>query len=357
MANKAYKYRIYPTDAQAILIRKTCGCCRLVYNKGLEMREEAHKSGTKVGYNETSTMLTKLKQKEEFAFLKEVDSIALVQSLRDLDIAYTNFFKRKARHPRFKAKRHSRQSFRTQNYNNNIRLMGGGIRLPKLGVVKASISRVAPENWTLKSATVSAEHDGDFYCSLLYEYEMSVQPAVIHEDKALGLDFKVSCLYADSEGGFGGMPKYFKASGELLAKRQRQLKHKDKKSKNYEKARRRVAKIHLHIANQRKDFLHKKSTEIANLWDLVCVEDISIKELVKNRRYKSYRKSVLDNGWSEFTAMLSYKLTDRGKQLIKVEKKYLSSQMCSCCGVINPELADDSIRKWVCPVCGTHHDR
>ena len=352
MSNKAYKFRIYPNTEQKVLIDKTFGCVRFVYNIMLQDKIEYYKKYGKMLNN------TPAQYKSTYVWLKEVDSLALANAQLNLQAAYRNFFRDvKIGFPKFKSKKRSKTSYTTNNQNNNIRIVNGCIKLPKVGFVRIKQHRDIPNGYMLKSVTVSKEPDGKYYASMLFKYENDVQPVDAAEDKVLGLDFKTSCLYVDNNGNFADMPKYYKESSKYLAKQQKKMSRKTKGSNNYRKEKSKVAKLHKHIANQRKDFLHKKSTEIANQYDLVCIENLLIKEMVHERAYRNYRKSVLDNGWYDFTQMLMYKLNDRGKILIKVDKDFPSSQICHVCGYVNPEIKDDSIRKWSCPRCKEKHDR
>ena len=357
MANKAYKYRIYPSAEQKVLFEKTFGCCRFVYNQILAYRKEKYesegKSMSKIDCNNYCTR----ELKNRYEWLREVDKFALTNAVYNADTAYQRFFKKQGKYPKFKSKHRSRKSYTTNITGNNICVYDDTIKLPKAGRVKAKIHRRVPEGWKLKSATVSQDPDGKYYCSVLYEYEQATVPVSVDQDHIIGLDYKASSLYVDSNGYSADMPKYYKASMEKLAKKQRRLRHMIVGSNNYHKAQQRIAKLHKHTANQRKDFLHKLSNEIANRYDMVCIEDISIQEQLQERKYHAFRRSTLDNGWYGFTVMLSYKLEDRGKRLIKIDKDFPSSQMCSQCGEINPAVSDDSIRNWTCTVCGTVHNR
>lgn len=348
MSNKAYKFRIYPNVEQRVLFAKTFGCVRFIYNTMLTDKREYYKQHKKMLKN------TPAQYKAEFPWLTEVDSLALANAQINLQTAYSRFFSKKAGYPTYKTKK-SRNSY-TTNY---VTVGDGYIRLPKVGKVKAKLHRKAPDNYILKSATVSQDRDGKYYCSVLYKYEADTPKETTTPTKrnSIGLDYKTACLYMDSNGKKADMPKYYKESIKKLTKQQRKLSRKKKYSQNYHKQRKKVAKNHKHIANQRNDFLHKKSTEIANLYDYVFIEDVAIKKVVAKRKYKAFRRSTLDNGWYNFTTMLSYKLADRGKTFLKLDESFPSSQLCSECGYINPILKDDSIRKWECPHCHTKHDR
>ena len=349
--NKAYKFEMYPNNIQEVLCYKTFGCCRKVWNLMLNEREETYKNEKKTVYP------TPAKYKKEFEYLKEVDSLALANVQLNLQKAYTDFFKVKGKgKPKFKSKKKSKMSYTTNNQKGSISLdiENGIIKLPKLGLVKINIHRIPDEKYTLKSATISATIDGKFYCSLLYEYELD-NNIVLDKTSAIGLDYKSDGLYVDSEGNTCGSPKYYRNSQEKLVKAQRVLSKKEYNSNNYNKQRKRVAKIHRHIANQREDFLHKKSTEIANQYDYVCVEDINLQNIA-NSGYKN-GKATYDNGFGRFRNMLAYKLESRRKVFIVIDKFYASTQTCSCCGYKNKQTKNLSVHKWMCPQCKSVHDR
>ena len=352
MANRAFEFRIYPNRAQKELLAKTFGCVRLVYNHYLDRKKQLwEESKQSMSYNACAKDLTSLKKEKEF--LKEVDSIALQQSLRHLDTAYSNFFKRKDNgYPRFKSKRRGKQSYTTMNVNHNIRIEKGRIRLPKLGEVKIRQHREIPEEWTLKSVTVKRVPSGKYYVSILFEYESQICEREINN--VLGLDFSMSELYVTSEGERCGYPKYFRQAEQRLARAQRRLTKMQKGSANYLKQKVKVAKIHEKIANQRKDFLHKRSHQIAETYDAVSIEDLNMQGMSKALHFG---KSVHDDGWGMFTRMLEYKLADRGGKLVKVDRWYPSSQMCSGCGHIVPEVKDLGVRVWFCDWCLEYHER
>ena len=352
MANRAFVFRIYPNRAQRELLSRTFGCVRLVYNHYLDRKKQLwEKSRQSMSYNACSRDLTSLKKEKEF--LKEVDSIALQQSLRHLDTAYSNFFKQNGSgYPRFKSRKRGKQSYTTVNVNNNIRLEGGRIRLPKLGAVKIRQHRQVPEGWVPRSVTVRRVPSGKYYVSILFEYENQIEEREI--DNVLGLDFSMPDLYVTSEGDRCGYPKYFRQEEKKLARAQRRLSKMQKGSANYEKQKVKVAKIHEKIANRRKDFLHKRSHAIAEEYDAVCIENLDMQGMSKALQFG---KSVHDDGWGMFTRMLEYKLADRGGKLVKIDKWYPSSQMCSGCGHIAAEVKDLGIRVWFCDWCLEYHDR
>ena len=358
MANIGVKIRVYPNKKQTILAFKTVGSARFVYNEGLDTKEAAYrKDKTSLSYTALANRLPGLKK--VYPWLKEVDSAALQQSLKHLDTAYNNFFnkKLKAKHPKHKSRNKSRWSYTTVPTNGNIAIdqENGLVKLPKLGLIKAVFSKEIPEDWIIKSATFSFERDMTAYVSICFEYDEEEISYSVDKENAIGLDYKSDGLFADSNGNVCGSPKYFRRAQKALTKAQRGLRHKKKGSKNYEKQKRKIAKVYRHIANQRKDFNHKKSAEIANLYDIVCIEDLDMKAMA-NKGFGN-GKATMDNAWGSFVTMLKYKLERQGKILIKVDKWYPSSQICSTCGTQNREVKDLKIRIWTCPACNTKHNR
>ena len=350
--NKAYKYRLYPTDEQATMFAKTFGCCRKVYNLMLEEKIDNYKRTGKFA------TVTPAKYKKEYPFLKEVDSLALANAQMNLQSAFRNCFdksrKRRNSFPKFKSSKHSRKAYTTNNQNGTVAIVDKGIKLPKIGKVKAVIHRVPDAAWKLKSVTISQESDGKYYAAVLFEFEQNIVP-VTSLDNAIGLDYASDGLYVDDKGDVGTNHKYYRESHSKLAKEQRRLSRKkgskknEPRSHNYLKQLQKVNKIHKHIANQRLDNLHKISTEIANQYDVVCVESLNMRSM-SNRSFRN-AKATLDNGYGLFLNMLEYKLADRGKYLVKVDKWFPSSQICSCCGARHHKMKDLSIRIMKCD-CG-----
>ena len=350
---KGYKYRIYPNKAQVNRIENIFGCCRFVFNYFLTLRRTAWKiSGQSINYVLSTKILTSLKKYRPYVFLASSDSMALQESLKDLDRAYQNFFDKRNSYPNYKSKHFHKQSYRTRNVNNCIRIEGKHILLPKIGKVKMVCHRPVPDDWKLKSVTVSQEPDGKYYVSVLFEYVTSI--VEVPSKTIMGLDYSMSSLYVDSDGNSCGYPKFYKQALDRLAREQRKLSKMEKGSNNYYKQRKKVARLHKHISNQRKDFLHKQSTEIANRVDTVCIENLDMKKM--SQEY-NFGKTISDNGWGLFTNYLEYKLRDRGKHYVKIDKFYPSSQICHCCGFKNEEIKDFAIRKWTCPKCKNEHDR
>ena len=357
--NKAIKYRVYPTTEQSIMFAKTFGCCRKVYNLMLSDKIEGYKLTGKF------PTVTPAKYKNDYPYLREVDSLALANKQMDLQEAFRNTFsksrKKKNGFPKFKSAKHSRKSYTTNNQKGTVAIIDNKcIKLPKIGKVKAVIHRVPDDSWTIKSATVSQESDGKYYISVLFEFENIVNPYVADKTNAIGLDYASDGLYVDSNGNTGTNHKYYRESHDKLAKAQRKLsrmqgsKKYEVKSNNYIKQLRKVNKIHRHIANQRLDNLHKISTKIANSYDVVCVESLDMKAM-SNHGFGN-GKATLDNGYGMFLSMLEYKLSERNKYLVKVDKWFPSSQICHSCGTIHPEMKNLAIRKMTCD-CGLTMNR
>jgi len=347
MANKAIKYRLYPTSEQCVLFAKTFGCCRKVYNLMLADKIAYYQSTGKKLTN------TPAMYKKEYPYLKEADSLALANEQLHLQSAYNNFFRdKRIGFPKFKSRRKSRKCYTTVSVNGNISLENGYLKLPKAGLVKVRQHRAIPTDYKLKSVTISQSASGKYYASILFEYENQVQEQELHT--FLGLDFSMHELYKDSNGNEPAYPRYYRQSEQKLKKEQRKLSHMQKGSKNREKQRIKVAILHEKVANQRKDFLHKLSRKLANAWDCICIENLNMQAMAQSL---NFGKSVSDNGWGMFTAFLKYKLEELGKRLVKTDKFFASSQLCSVCGYQNPDTKNLSVREWICPCCQTHHDR
>lgn len=352
--NKAIKYRIYPTREQAVLFAKTFGCCRKVYNLMLADKMESYQATGKF------VAVTPAKYKKEYSYLKEVDSLALANAQINLQSAFRSRFtkkrKRKKGFPKFKSAKKSRKSYTTNNQKGTITLMDSRyIKLPKVGKVKAKIHRQPEMDWQLKSATVSQNSDGKYYVSVLFELESQPSAYVADKTNAIGLDYASDGLYVDDNGNKGTNHKYYRESHRKLAKAQRRLsrmqgsKKKEEKSANYLKQLKKVNRIHRRIANQRLDNLHKISTEIANQYDVVCVESLNMKSM-SNKKFGN-GKSTMDNGYGMFLKMLEYKFADRKKYFVKVDKWFPSSQICNGCGKVHSEMKNLNNRIMKCD-CG-----
>ena len=345
---RGYKYRAYPNTKQREFFANTFGCCRFVYNHYLDAKKERwiqrHET---LRYNEQCKDLSSHLKKEN-PWLKEADSIALQQALRHLEKAYARFFQKQGGYPRFKSK-HGVQKYTTMNVGGSIRISGRWIRLPKAGEVKIRNSRDFQGRIT--SATVTRTASGRYYITLQVEEEYEPGTNLGGET---GLDAGLKTLYTDSKGNTIGNPKTLRKHEERIRRLQRRLSRKKKGSKNREKARIRLAREHEKVADIRTDYLHKETLKLANENQVVCIEDLNVKGMMKNHRFAG---SIADASWGAFYRMLGYKMEDRGGILVKVPRTYPSSQLCSCCGRKNPEVRALSVRNWKCPACGAMHDR
>lgn len=345
---KAFKFRVYPNKTQQVLLQKTFGCARFVYNHFLVLRIESYKKDkTSINYNQCSKLLTVLKQEKEW--LKEPDKDALQKSIKDLDTAYRNFFSRpEMGFPKFKSKKDNHKSYRT---NCNIKFLGNKIQLPKLGKIRVRDKRKTIEGRIL-NATVSQNPDGRYYVSLC----CTDIPIVVLDQsgKSVGIDLGLKEFAITSEGIKVENPKYLAKSLKRIKFLQKSLSRKSRGSANRNKARLRLARMYSRITNQRKDFLQKLSTQLIHNYDNICLEDLQVKNMVKNHKLA---QAISDVSWSEFVAMLRYKATWYGRKIIKIDKFYPSSQLCHCCGYKNSKVKDLSVREWVCPICNSIHDR
>ena len=365
--NRAIRFRIYPTTEQSVKFAQTFGCCRKVWNLMLGEKIDHYKSTGK------TLQTTPAKYKEEFPYLRDVDSLALANVQLNLQTAYKAFWdkkrKRQNRFPKFKSKKHARKSYTTNNQNGTVAIVDGRfVKLPKIGLVKAVIHRQPEDAWKIKSATVSQESDGSFFVSVLFEFEeITETPQTLGTleflnnlaENSVGLDYKSDGLFMDDTGRIGTNHKFFRESHARLAKAQQKLARKvgskkgETPSANFRKQQRRVNRIHRRIARQRQDNLHKLSTEIANRFGAVFVESLDMRAM-SNKGFGN-GKATMDNGYGKFLNFLEYKLADRGKIFQKVDKWFPSSQLCSCCG--NRKKLELSQRVYVCEQCGLSIDR
>lgn len=351
-------YRAYPTPEQQVLLSKTFGCVRFVWNHMLMDAQQF--------LNEAGKFFipTPAKYKKEFPFLKEVDSLALANTQLDLKEARKKHREdpKSCGAPKLKSKRKSKMSYTTNNQKtcrkdgaikNTIYVVGNLVHLPKIGDVKINKHREPEANWVLKGATVSCTRSGKYFVSLLYEFEKDIQPIKPTKETSLGLDYSSHDFYVNSNGDVANCPRFYRRSEAKLARAQRRLSRMQFGSHHYDKQLYKVRVLQEHIANQRKNFCHTVSTAIAKQYDAVFVEDINLRGLAGSLKLG---KSTNDNGFGMFRTMLEYKLASQGKTFAKIDKWYPSSKTCSVCGFIKDDLtlAD---RVWTCSACGTTHNR
>jgi len=357
LVKKAYKFRIYPNKEQEILIAKTIGCSRFVFNHFLGMWNDVYKeTGKGLTYNSCSAQLPQLKM--ELEWLKEVDSIAIQSAIKNLADAYNRFFKKQNDKPRFKSKKNNLQSYTTKYTNGNIAIVDNKIKLPKLGFVKFAKSREV--HGRIMNVTVRRNSSGKYFVSILTEVDK--QP-LKKADSAIGIDLGITDFAILSDGHKIDNHKFTSKMEKNLKREQRKLSRraliaKNKgidllDAKNYQKQKRKVARLHERVINQRDDYLNKLSTEIIKNHDIICIEDLNAKGMLRNHKLA---KSISDVSWSAFVSKLEYKATWYGKTIVKVSRWFPSSQICSDCGHHDGKKSL-KIRDWTCPICHANHDR
>jgi putative transposase len=347
---KAFRLRFYPTPEQESLLRRTLGCVRLVYNKALHERTQAwYERQERVGYSETSSLLTQWKKEEELDFLNEVSCVPLQQGLRHLQTAFTNFFAGRTAYPNFKKKRNGGSAEFTKSA---FKFRDKEIYLAKCSEpLPIRWSRQIPKGCEPSTVTVSLHPSGRWHISIRFD-DPTIKPLPVNEN-AIGIDLGITSLIVDSKGKKITNPKHFKKHRKRLKKAQKNLARKQKGSKNREKARVKVAKIHLEISDSRKDFLHKLTTRLVRENQVIAVESLAVKNMVKNHKLAL---AISDSGWSELIRQLDYKCRWYGRKLVEIDRWFPSSKRCNSCGHI-VEKMPLNIREWQCPNCGTNHDR
>ena len=346
---RAYKFRFYPTPEQELNLAKTFGCARFAYNYMLRQRTDAwFQRQEKIGYHETSAMLTALKKQPEFAWLNEVSSVPVQQSLRHLQTAFTNFFAKRAQYPQFKRKGgHQSAEYTTSAFKWD----GTSLKLAKMDAPLAiRWSRTIPKAAKVTTVTVSLDAAGRYFVSLLCDDAVAERPAV---DGKVGIDLGLTHFAILSNGEKVAAPNTFRKNEAKLAKLQRRMAKKTKGSANRKKAKLKVARLHAKIADSRKDFLHKLSTRLVNENQVIAIETLAVSNMQKNR---CLAKSIADASWSEFVRQLEYKSLWYGRELVGIDRWYPSSKRCSDCGHTVAKMPLN-VREWTCPECGTIHDR
>ncbi|MBQ9426042.1 MAG: transposase [Paludibacteraceae bacterium] len=355
--NRSIKYEIYPNEEQTTQIKRTLGCARFVYNQVIEMQSGLYKANMpSMSKNDLNNYCNTF-LKKEMPFLKEVDKFALTNSIWDCHRAYDNFFAKRAAYPKFKSRKEHKQSYTTNATNGNIKIIRsnrrgekGFIQLPYLGQVKACIYRKPKFNWIIKHATIIMTASGRFFVSILFAFEKNIKQVKPKIENATGLDYSSKYVYITPENIHPYELKAYRKAQEKLEKEQRKLSHMKTGSKNYEAQRIRVAKMQEHVAFQRLDFTRKESWKITNFNDVVSVEDIDLSAL---SRSLNFGKAVHDNGFGMLRNHLEYKLHEKGKYFVVIDRWFPSSKRCHNCGFINSAVVL-GVEEWDCPECGAH---
>jgi putative transposase len=346
MTERAYKYRFYPSLEQETLLRRTIGCVRLVYNKALTARTEGwYQRQKRIGYNQTSSMLTAWKKEEELSFLNEVSCVPLQQTLRHLQVAFANFWAKRSKYPNFKKKRNGGNAEFTRSA---FKWKDGKLWLAKCKEALNIVwSRLLPNGCSPSTVTIKLEPSGRWFVSLLID-DPTVQP-LPPTDKKVGIDVGLNSLLATSDGDKIANPKHFNRLYQKLKVAQKELSRKTKDSNNRHKARLAVAKIHAKIKDARTDFLHKLTTDLVRANSVIAIEDLAIRNMVRNRKLS---RSISDAAWGEMFRQLEYKCDWYGRKLVKIDRFFPSSKRCNHCGFVLDKLPLD-IRSWDCPSCKT----
>ena len=350
MTEKAYRYRFYPSPEQETLLRRTMGCVRLVYNRALAARTEAwYERSERVGYSQTSAMLTEWKKQDDLQFLNEVSCVPLQQGLRHLQTAFTNFFAGRAKYPNFKKKRNGGSAEFTKSA---FRWRDGQVLLAKCSEpLNIRWSRRLPSGCIPCTVTVRLTPSNQWFLSL--QFDDPTDETLTPVENEVGVDVGVSSLITQSNGQKVANPKTFNRHYKKLRRAQKALNRKQKGSCNRDKARRKVARLHQKISDSRKDHLHKLTTQLVRENQTIAVEDLSVKNMVKNHKLA---RAISDAAWGELVRQLEYKCQWYGRTLVKIDRFFPSSKRCGSCGYIVDKLPL-TVREWDCPSCGTHHDR
>lgn len=347
IVKKGFRFRIYPTFKQRELIEKTFAACVTAHNHALELCKKCSEKHEVISLTKTSAELTIMKRTPEYAYLKDVDSVALQQTLRDLQRKYNIFFSGQGPYPREKVEKYY-ASYRTENQYNKIRIEGARIRLPKIGMVKIRITQPVI---SIINVTVERSRTGKYYVAIYGTSDMEYKDNIGGE---IGIDMGIMKLVSIDDGTSIANKRFYRNAEKKIIREHRRLSRKQKGSANYDKQRNKLALAYEHTANQRSDYLKKTTTALLKMNRFIAVESLNVRLMLQNR---SRAKGLSDAGMSEFLRILKSKAPHYGTTVVPVSPYYPSSQLCSNCGYKNPTLKDDGVRKWICPICGIEHDR